>query len=198
MSLSQQIADVITITNRADLVAETTLAVKQATLKLHHLDNFPRDLFEVSFACATSDYQQLVDYQALLSARFRSISWMRKLDFSSGLNMGEPFDIIDPEQSLDSYGADKTEVVYLSGNLWKIRTSEPWQYFSVGYYLDPDVTDSGYSSWIDGLIPHAISTEAARIVFKMIGKDEDSAKYDILSLESKAEVVRVGEQLRGY
>jgi len=44
MSLAQLSTDVIALTKRPDLVAETTLAVKMATLKAHNSDYYPRDL----------------------------------------------------------------------------------------------------------------------------------------------------------
>jgi hypothetical protein len=40
MSLATILTDVYELTGRPDLVAETTLAVKNATLKAHHLDFF--------------------------------------------------------------------------------------------------------------------------------------------------------------
>lgn len=45
-SLNSLVSDVYTLTNRPDLVAETALAVKKATLKMHHVDFFARDIWE--------------------------------------------------------------------------------------------------------------------------------------------------------
>ena len=49
-SFTSLLNDVYTITNRPDLIAETKLAVKQATLKMHQSDYYPKDLFETGIA----------------------------------------------------------------------------------------------------------------------------------------------------
>jgi hypothetical protein len=57
-TLAELQADVITITNRPDLVAETLLAVKKATLKMHQLDFFYKDLVESGLVFDPVDYTQ--------------------------------------------------------------------------------------------------------------------------------------------
>ena len=54
-TLTDLCADVYTITNRPDLINETKLAVKAATLKMHQSDYYYRDLLEQGITFDTSD-----------------------------------------------------------------------------------------------------------------------------------------------
>ena len=45
-TFAELLADVYTLTNRSDLIAETKLAVKMATLKMHQRDYFYKDIRE--------------------------------------------------------------------------------------------------------------------------------------------------------
>jgi hypothetical protein len=66
------LADVYDITKRSDLVAETTLAVRAATLKLHQSDFYPKDLSEAKVQFASSAYFQSLAYSSLFP-RFRNL-----------------------------------------------------------------------------------------------------------------------------
>lgn len=197
-SLTARINEVYTLTGRPDRVGETLLAVQNATLKAHHLDYFPRDLFEASFVCATSDFTQQIDATLLLGSRYRALHWMRKLDNTSGLNTGDYFGISTGDNALDAYGLDKLNFVYLAGNSWNIRTDVAWQYFSFGAFMSPDVTEDNYSSWVSDKVPAAITYEAARQVFSAIGNTEIAQGYINLVAEAYTEVAKLGVQLHGY
>ena len=47
-TFAELVADVKILTNRPDLDAEIKLAVKAATLKAHHTDFYPKDLYGVA------------------------------------------------------------------------------------------------------------------------------------------------------
>ena len=47
--------DVYTMTKRPDLVAETKLAVKAATLKAHQSDFYPKDIYETGIQFSRSE-----------------------------------------------------------------------------------------------------------------------------------------------
>lgn len=195
-TLASLITDVYALTNQPDLVAETSLAVRSATLKAHHIDFFPRDIYEVAFGFISEEYIQTLDYMALIP-RFRALAYLRRLDNDSGDNVGKDLKIIDPVQALDEYNQIQTEVVYLSGATLKIRTETPWQYFTIGAYRSPDVTETNYSSWIADQWPTAIIYEAVAIIFKTIGRDEQSANYTAMAKEARQEVVISNVQLQG-
>ena len=50
---SDLLSDVYAVTNRPDLVADTKLAVRTATLKAHRSDFYPKDLFETGLTFST-------------------------------------------------------------------------------------------------------------------------------------------------
>src|SRR3954471_21770445 len=101
-TFAELVADVYTITNRSDLVTETELAVKSATLQLHRSDFFYKDLLETAIQYTTSDYLQAVDYRTLFP-RYRALKYLRKFDGTSE-GVGMFFPILTPEEVLDSYG----------------------------------------------------------------------------------------------
>ena len=52
------------------------------------------------------------------------------------------------------------------------------------FYVNPIVTPSGsYGSWVANVHSGAIINEAARVIFKMIGKSDESAAYKVLVAE---------------
>lgn len=184
-SLASLISDVTTITNRPDLSAETKLAVKQATLKMHQLDFFPKDLFETGLSWNPAGFLQSLDYKTI-APRFRALSYLRK--YSDGVP-GTFFTLLSPTESLDRYCINKENVCYLAGDMLEIRSGTEDRYMLFGCYLNPDVTDDGFSSWIANEHPYAIILDAASKVFKMIGFDEQAAYY-------KQEVVEQIQMLR--
>ena len=47
----------------------------------------------------------------------------------------------------------------------------------LGAYLNPNISDANFSSWIADDHPYAIITDAAASVFKTIGQDEKAAYF---------------------
>jgi hypothetical protein len=173
------LADIYTITDRADLVSETTLAVRTATLKLHQSDFYPRDLVESKVQFNTADYFQALAYKALFP-QMRKLEYMRK--YESGAPTGF-LDVVTPTNVLDSYGIAKEDICYLAGEVIQIRSSTAFTDVLIGFYQNPTTAPDTYASWIDDLYHFAIVTEAAASVFKMIGKDEEAAAYKTLAGE---------------
>jgi hypothetical protein len=187
-SLASLTADVITLTNRPDLVGETSLAIRAATLKAHHSDFYYKDLYETGIQFDFSLAQQSLEYKTVLP-RWRALKYLRPYDNSvtPGVAQGE-LEVISPDNIFDSYSVTKENVCYVAGLELQIRTLAAWQYFLLGCYLNPDVTAVGYSSWIADEHPFAIVYEAAAIVFKSIGYDEMDARYRQMVQEEYAEL----------
>src|SRR5512139_3972949 len=173
------LADVYTITNRPDLVAETTMAVRAATLICHHSDFYPRDLVE-----SRVHFQTLANFQALayrtLFPGFRALSYARK--YESGLAT-LTLSYIEPSDIFDSYNIAKEDVWYLAGEVIQIRSSTAFTDLLVGFYNNPTTLPDSYSSWIADLHPYAIILEAAASVLGMIGNLEDANRYSALARE---------------
>jgi hypothetical protein len=171
-SFAELLTDVYSITNRPELVSQTKIAVRAATLKAHHLDYFPKDLKESGILWNIPAYQQSFDYRAF-DARWRSFKYLRKYD--AGTTPGTPgdfFKIITPEQVLDDYMIQRTEVLYLAGSHYEILSKTQDTNMLLGYYRHPDTTELTYDSWIALDHPWAIVFEAAALIFKQTGFDE--------------------------
>ena len=190
-------SDVYTITNRPDLIAETALAVKAATLKLHQSDFYFKDIFETGIQFDTAEYTQQLDIRNVIPL-YRALKYLRRYDNSGTGRAAEYYKILTPNELVDSYGNDKTGVAYAAGLVLNIKSANLLQYAILGVYVDPNVTTAGYNSWIAADHPFAIEFEAARLLFKQIGFDEQSAAFERLAGEQLAEVKINNIQAVGY
>jgi len=181
-SFATLLANVYTLTNRPDLVNETTLAVQNATLKCHRSDYYYKDILEVAVACDFALTNQSIQYKTLIP-QWRSSKYIRVYDYS--IPPGAPstwLTKIEPENVLDDYNNDKYDVYYIAGANINIQTAAAAQYFLIGCYIYPYVDTVRFSSWIADEHPEAIMYEAASIVFKAIGYDEQSDKFHNMHL----------------
>ena len=170
-TFSELCADVHTITNRPDLVAETKLAVRQATLKAHHSDYYPKDIFETGVTWNTPANLQSLAYRDLFP-QWRSLKYLRK--YQDGVP-GTFFTVLTPEETLDRYAINKENICYLAGEMLEIRSNTADSYLLLSAYIHPNISESAFSSWIALEHPYAIVYEAAAQVFKTIGWDEQSS-----------------------
>ena len=173
-------SDVYTLTARPDLVNETKLAVKAATLKAHQSDFYYKDLYETGVSFSAEDYTQVLEFRSLLP-RFRATKYIRKTD-STG-TPGDFLNLITPALSLDRYGSQREDVFYAAGEVIQIKSSTLLQYILFGCYLNPDVAEATYSSWVALDHPYYIVYEAATTLFKTIGQDEAASVYTKLATE---------------
>ena len=197
MTLNELIAEVYTITNRPDLVAQTLTAVRSATLKLHQLDYFYKDVYETGTVFTSAEYLQQLEYRTLIP-RWRSLKYIRKTD-STGHQNGKFLEVLAiPEMVEDAYRINKKDVCYVAGAVVQIRSSTQLQYILLGCYRNPDITVAGFDSWIALDHPYAIVFEAAALVFKMIGDTDQFAAYTGLSQMQQAEISVSNIQGVGY
>ena len=199
MNLTELQAEVVSLTRRPDLAALTLSAVKAATLKLHQADFYSKDLRETGIAFDTSASLQSLEYKTLFP-RWRALKYLRKVDATSNppVAFGPSLTVITPEQILDGYGIQKTDVVYEAGQILEIRLCTPHQYFVLGRYDNPNVTESGYESWIADDFPYGIVYDAAATIFKSIGFSEQEASMRTLVAEQIALIKISNIQAVGY
>ena len=172
--------DVYEITNRSDLVAETSLAVRQATLKLHQRDFYAKDLVESRVQFVTAAYYQSLAYASLFPS-FRKLSYLRKYENGAPTDFLE---LITPTNTLDSYGISKEDICYLAGSVIQIRSSTSITDFLIGFFQNPTTNPELYDSWVGALYSNAIVDESAARIFKTIGYDEQASAYKIFAKES--------------
>lgn len=181
MTLTELVQEVYSITNRPDLVNDTAVAIRAATLKMHQSDYYFKDIFEVGVAFDAAAFVQNLDYRSLLP-NWRSLKYLRKYDITSG-TPGKELDIILPDAIFDDYSLQKQDICYGAGAFIQINSSTQEQYYLLGCYLNPIITAVGYNSWVALDHPYAIVFDACATVFKGIGKDDESTAYRTLVAE---------------
>jgi len=196
MTLTELIAEVYTLTNRPDRVAETLSAVRSATLKAHQSDYYYKDIFETVLKFDSAEYVQSLDYR-LLIPRWRAIKYLRKYDNSTS-TPGHTLEIILPDNVFDDYKVQKNDIAYVAGAYVQINSSTQEQYYLLGCYLAPDITQATYNSWVALDHPWAIIYDAAATVFKAIGKDDEAAAFRALYAEQISDLRISNIQAIGY
>lgn len=181
MNFAELVQEVYNLTARPDLVAETSSAIRSATLKAHQSDYYYKDIFEAGLSFAQAAFVQNLDYRNLIP-RWRSLKYLRKYDNVSGVP-GIELDIILPEAVFDAYHLQKSDVCYGAGAYIQINSSTSEQFYLLGCYLNPDITENGYSSWVALDHPYFIVFDAAATIFKAIGKDDEATTYRQLNAE---------------
>jgi len=182
MTFDELLEEVYLITNRRDLVNETKSAVKAATLKAHKSDFYSKDIFETGIEFDSADFRQSLDYISLFS-NFRALKYLRRVEDEND-DVGAFFAIITVDEILDSYGTNRTDIAYVAGRVLEIRASVEFSKALLGAYVLPIVREGAYLSWVAEQFPFAIIHEAARRVFRSIGKlDESNAQLQFVAEE---------------
>lgn len=185
MNFAELQAEVFIITNRPDLVADTQLAIRKATSKLHAIDYFPKDLVEIPLVIPVPSANVQIDTNANFP-RMRSIAYLRdSTSLTSTSLYNKLFEQINPRALLDDYQMEKTNCWYLGGQVINLKSSTAVSSLLVGYYENPVITPIGaYSSWIAVEQPYAIIEEAAATVFRMTGNAEMARFYEQQSAQN--------------
>ena len=181
MTYDELVAEVYNLTNRSDLSAETEAAVRAATLKAHQTDFYSKDIYETGIQFDTAAYRQQVDIITFIS-NFRALKYLKRVEDETD-DVGAFFNVITPEELLDSYGIARTDIGYIAGRSIEIRASVEFSKVLMGAYVLPIVRTGAYASWVADMHPYYIIYEAARVIFKTIGYDEQSAQYNNLVAE---------------
>mgnify|MGYP000314222821 FL=1 len=198
MNLSELQSEVLSLVNRPELLNTTILAaIKSATLKLHQMDFFAKDLFETVFTFPSAEFLQTLDYATNIP-RWRALKYVVRVDPTSGEPIYPALKVLTPEELIDSYNIPKVNVVYQAGSNLQIKCNAEIQTFALGCYLSPDVGTLTYTSWIAVEYPYAIVFEGAAAVFKSIGFKEEEQSMRLLAGEQQVLIQRNNIQTEGY
>lgn len=194
MNLAQLTAAVATETARPDLIDEILQAVLEATLSVHTIENFYKDIQEaqVVFDIPTNYLQQLdtsnIPYYRNMAYVRKSAPILTQVEQTNGLlpntslyppNQYNFLKRVDIGDVLDTYGYEKRDIWYQSGQQINIKSSTPLQYATVGWYKYPNLDPTGvlYNSWIAVEMPYVIVYKAAAGIFAKIGEDKSWSIY---------------------
>lgn len=220
MTFDELLEEIYLITGRRDLEAESKSGIKRATLKAHQSDFYQRDIWEEVIQLPTCDYIHSLDpYQ--LWPNFRKWKYFKRVDSNFGMEtvVGNcdtttgvsPFttgstndsnysflEIIHPEEILDSYGCNRSDIAYEAGRILEIRSAVTFNKAVVGIYVTPIVTEANYSSWVAAAHPWFIIHEACRLVFRSIGKLDEANAQGQFAAEELAELKLTQLSTTGY
>jgi hypothetical protein len=187
-TLAELQADVYTLTNRPDLVSETLYCIKKATLRLHQLEEFPKDLVEVPVTglvtTSTVDNRYSIDVTAAPFLRYRKPVYVRDNPTPVAGAIVNQFSLIPADVIMNNYNQEFSNYWYEAGNNIQIRAFYATTSVKVGYYRNPDVATATYSSWIADLYSNAVSDDAAAQLFKLIGKDDEYTRFTQISADN--------------
>lgn len=207
---AELVESVVAITNRPSLIAEMKVAIRKAIFKFHMADTFKRDLYQVDLNMnlyPSSNFRWLIDlsngdvfprYRKFYSLRIPPSEWppggpvQYPLDTLPGYPWGPPkspqISYVAADNIFDEYNTERTNYCYQAGMSLNLRLTFTPNTLSFFYYQYPlfQVSDSGITirSWIADQFQDGIAEEAAGTIFKMIGKDDESARYQALFAEN--------------
>jgi hypothetical protein len=187
MNFGELLDEVVLITSRPDLRDnKIKAAVKMATLKAHQSDYYYKDVLEQPLQFSSPNFLQSINYRNLIP-RFRAIKYLRKYDEVGNLE-GKFLTSIDPLEARDSYGYTQLDVYYVAGEVIQIRGSDEITKLLFACYINPDIKEESFNSWIALDHPYAIVADASSTVFKTIGYDEEAAYWQRMVQEQLAEI----------
>lgn len=186
MTFAELLTEIYSITGRSDLVDLTKTAIKAATLKAHNTDFYSKDLYETPVKFDTSAYTHSLDIISLIP-NYRALKYIRKYETATS-ESGDFITVITPEEVLDKYNRELTDICYIAGRNIEIKSSTEFDTILLGAYVSPIVVEVNYSSWVADLYPYAIIHEAARFVFGAIAMDAEKKSQESFVAEQYAEL----------
>lgn len=211
-TLNTLAAEVYTLTNRPDLVAETLSSLRKAIRKFHGADTFKRDLgtVRVNIAALTPIAPNQYRWNLPLDTfpnfrRFKVVQYPLDLilpnnissplvDWPGGFSPSREYAEVAADNLFDSYGYERPNYYFITGDTLNLKSGWYVDYLDFTYYKWPVIPAVGdtLGSWIVNTYPDAIVEEAAGAVFKMIGKDEEFARFQGMFNENLA-IVKTGD-----
>lgn len=200
MNFAELITEVETLTKRPDLIAKTKQAIRAATLRVHSSGFYPFDIIETGIEWTEPRIlQNFNPYDTW--ERYRRIKYLRRWDppLSSGDQgmAGVFYTPVEIGNIVNQYGFDRDNIFYIAGNLIQIRSNPAVQYMLAGVYVNPDVTEANYSSWVADNIPFAIIYDAARRIQADIGNREAAGDMQSLYSEELSSLLIMSDDMPG-
>lgn len=198
MNYSELLQIVLSMTSRPDLVKENRTAISGAIRKFHLAETFQRDLRITRINLATiptSNFTWQIGTKSSLFERFRKLYYVKpvKQDYLVTLNnlpsirdqTWETVDTVpikDPADLFDEVGMALSNYIFLAGDSLTLRLANINTILDIFYHQHPliEIQPEGglnFQSWIVDDMPEAVATEAAAVIFKIIGKDEEFTRH---------------------
>lgn len=168
--------DIVTLTNRPELDAETDLAIKQATLIAHLSDKYPLDIVISSPVGVVSASTTDLTTSILVSpfSRFRDLAGVRLLDVDNNPIDSPEVDIVEARDIYDPIyrGIKKDTIAWLAGTNLNVHASCGMYGIEASWYQSPTLDSSSYVSWIAQNFSVLLVWQAAYIIWNSTGNEE--------------------------
>lgn len=193
---------VYTITNRPDLVAETTLAIQTATLKEHAAIDYTKDLVSViipTVPTVPETYRYELDTQSLvlLPRKYKAVREILPADLlPAAQTISGVYGLIDfREVAVDNifngYQQERPNYYYLqSAGILNVVAARAVANIQLIYYGLVKVGEATYASWIADQFPYAIQLAAAASIYASIGRDSESKRLRLEALDARNDIIR--------
>lgn len=190
--------DIYNLTKRPDMQAETAIAIRKATLKLHNADTWKNDLTNTIYALPANPSTDLVSFRyAIDMTQVAYFPYFRKIksiyEYNNPLTGREQFyKELEVDRIQDDYLLEDINYWYQAGRQVNLRANKSLTNLNITYYRFPDVTAANYTSWIADQFPDMVIEEACAKLFKTIGKDTEAQAYSNMFEENLA-MLRISE-----
>lgn len=173
------LADVISLTNRPDLEAETAIALRSATTNAHLTDAYFRDCAVTQVQLPNGANQWGIDIPTMFP-NFRGCGQVRPADINQNLIILPPeqrIEVVELGDVYDDYGSLRTRIAYCSGSTLVVRSPVTSYGLAVEWFQAPNTRREWYNSWIAQMAPAVIVLWAAAMVFSTNGNEEKAKNY---------------------
>ena len=145
-------------TNRPALIDETRTAIKEATMELHGMAKFFKDLSTSNVFVSNGEATK---FRFTLSLPMRSLWRLTALHSDNAETPLKLYTISMPSRWDSNW-------YRVFGKQIEAQLSRPAGAFRVEYFAYPDLSDTGYNSWIAESYPYAVADLAAAKVFSLV------------------------------
>jgi hypothetical protein len=167
--------DIFVLTKRRDLSHETELALRTATLSVHSMGAYPRDLCTELIQLVNPTYAMSINISETLP-RFRGVATLQIVDVNYAPLTTPVIEVLEfGDIRIPGYNQLKTNVAYVAGNALNVTSNTPFYGVLVEFFQLPNVRRGSYDSWAAQLFPAIISHTAAIQVWGASGNEEKAA-----------------------
>lgn len=174
------LADVNSLTSRADATAESAIALRAATTNMHMSDTYWRDAVTASVQLPNASNLVALDINTLFPGA-RGFQSIRPLDVNGNvvvMGEGNEIEIVEMGDIYDSeYGTLRNNIAYTSGSNLVVRCPMNSNGYAVSYLRAPQTSRTLYDSWIAQMYPSGIIFWAAALVYQTNGNEEKAKNY---------------------
>lgn len=185
MTLTELVSEVSSLTRRPDQELNAVSYIRAATLAAHSLDDFSRDLVIATIANpAPLEYKISIPHPAFWK------KWKQLNVADSAGTTGVELVETSISTLVDSYGYRKTNCYYIAGTATTAFLGELSPQLQYSYYAYPNVSTTGYASWVATNHPYYLIYSAAARVFALLGRRDMAQQYERDAFNAASAIVK--------